>query len=209
MLNDYSGSKSWSRRVERNLTSVYRRADELDLRDGLGWYERAHGSALNLAEKYARPLTATCGIIAALSPGLRWEKNIEDADVLLDGLKRGDVPLVGVYGKRNRDKAVAIANGADPRKTLGGLKVRSFYENILNPLDREHVTIDRHAKTAAFNLAQNAANAVVRNAEYQYIAWHMRVLAKRYALVPCQFQAVCWVVWRRLKGNIRQDDLPF
>jgi len=72
----------------------------------------------------------------------------------------------------------------------------------------------RHAKGLAIrsNSAKGATaeiDAIVTNAEYPYYAMHYVKLADRLGLIPNQLQAICWVTWRRLKGNIEQNDLPF
>lgn len=47
------------------------------------WYDVAHGEASELAENLGMPLDVVAGVIAALSPNLKWEVNIDAAENLL------------------------------------------------------------------------------------------------------------------------------
>lgn len=210
----------WSRRVERNILSVYHRANSQDLIEGMLWYQRANTEAKNLGEKYGVSLQTASGVIAALSPGNPWGKNLLDADTLIEawagGARGRDLPLVGTYGWGNVIKAEKILSWIDPLKVLGGMKVRAFYENILAPGESHAVTIDRHAKCLAWNLpsfrngfASSESNATVRDNEYRYLAWHYERTARRLGLLPSQLQAVCWVTWKRIEGNLESSEVPF
>jgi hypothetical protein len=120
------------------------------------------------------------------------------------------LPTVGTYGRRNRLKASAILAGKPPLSVMGlrGKKVRAFYDCMVN-LDSLAVCIDRHAKIAAFGLEPSEENAMVGTAEYDYLVRHYQTMASRFEVLPHQFQAVVWVTWRRLKGQLNQNDLPF
>lgn len=207
----------WSRRIERNILSVYVRANEFDREEGLHWYANAHNSARVFSSKYKVSLIQSVGVVSALSPGLNWGLNLLQAEEFIrewsKGKRGNDLPVVGVYGYRNLRKAIAILQGKPPLEVLGGNKVRSFYANILSPTGPE-VTIDRHAKGLAIRSnsvrgATSDTDGIVTNAEYPFYVKHYVKLAERLGLVPNQLQAICWVTWRRLKGNMEQNDLPF
>lgn len=209
--------RQWSKRIERNILSVYVRANEYDREEGLHWYRQAHDTARIMADKYNIGLATSVGVIAALSPGRNWGINLLEAEDFIKAYTRGlrgkDLPIVGTYGYRNVRKAIAILQGVAPLDVLGGNKVRSFYANILDPQGSE-VTIDRHAKGLAIRSnsirgATTELDAAVTQAEYPYYAWHYSILAERLGLIPNQLQAICWVTWRRLKGIMEQTDLPF
>lgn len=209
--------KTWSRRIEKNILAAYARANDWDRDEGMLWYSKAHAEAVLIAARYDIEPWQAVGVIAALSPGAHWGRNVVEADMLIEAWKDGrDIPQVGTYGRRNVHKALAVLAGGNPLDVLGGSKVRSFFANMLFPLTSDAVTVDRHAKALAYGFASRTARgasddelSVVRPAEYEYIAWHYRMLAKRLGLVPSQLQAICWLVWRRLRGNLEQEDLPF
>ena len=207
----------WSRRVERNILAVYLRSSTEDREEGLFWYSNAHEVARGLALKFDIPLASAAGVIAAMSPGNNWGRNILDAETLIaefvKGTRGSDLPSLGVYGRRNIVKSEKILLGAHPMDILGGQKVISFYQNIISPKDSFSVTIDRHAKALAYafeptktGYASSAPASIVGRAEYPYLAKHYRVLAERLGLIPSQLQAITWVTWKRLLGRI--DESP-
>lgn len=187
-----------------NLFKVYYEANANDLENGLTWYSSAHSVALRLSSRYNITLEQSCGVIAALSPGYQWERNVQDAELFISYYNAGNrgknLPNVGTYGRKNRNKAIEILRGKNPLDVLGGPKVRSFYTNIFNPSDSQAVTVDRHAKSAAYGIADKSTS-LVREYEYEYLARHFRHCASKLAILPCQFQAVCWVTWKRLKDS--------
>lgn len=210
--------RGYSRRIERNILSVYIRANEFDRAEGMHWYANAQDSARVIAGKYNIPLSQSIGVIAAMSPGLNWGLNLYQAEELIkaytSGLRGNDLPKLGTYGRRNIVKSCRILDGELPLDVLGGNKVRSFYVNIVDPTWAYTVTIDRHAKGLAVRSnsvkgATSGDDALVTNAEYPYYVRHYVKLAERLGLIPNQLQAICWVTWRRLKGEINQEDLPF
>lgn len=208
----------WSKRIERNILSVYVRANEYDREEGMHWYTNARSSAEVMAHKYRVNVTTAIGVISALSPGRAWGMNLLEAEDFIKAYQKGnrgrDLPIVGTYGYRNIRKSLRILEGTSPLEVLGGNKVRSFYQNILDPKGSSEVTIDRHAKGLAIRSnsvrgATSEDDAIVSNSEYPFYAKHYVKLADRLGLIPNQLQAICWVTWRRLKGQLEQDDLPF
>lgn len=204
--------RRYSIAIERRLLAAYNRANSYDISQGLTWYQTAHDTGVSMAQRYNLSVSQCLGVIAALSPGNEWSRNIQDAETLISywhaGTRGRKLPVVGTYGRRNRNKAIAILEGDNPLDVLGGPKVRAFYANMLNPSDPVPVTIDRHAKCCAYGLV-SPENAIVKPSEYEYIARHFRKAARRVGLVPSTFQAVVWVTWRRLHGVLEQNDLPF
>lgn len=207
----------WSKRVERNILSCWYRANEYDLADGREWYQIAHNKAEAIALRHGVPVQATIGAIAALSPGCQWERNLEHAELLIGAWKaKQPVPIVGIYGSRNRRKALRILNGKDPLSVLPvtGPKVRAFYQCIHDPAGSTAIVIDRHSKCLALsacaikrNAASNEALAGVTLGEYRYFEWHYRKLAERLKVQPAVLQATCWLVWKRVHGNLAQEEL--
>lgn len=198
-----------SRRILRNLHSVWVRANGDDKTEGLLWYLDAHTTASTIAARYGVTVSQACGVIAALSPGSNWGTNIQDADRLIAAyVLEVKLPVVGTYGRRNVEKARKILQGAAPLTVLGGFKVRAFYSNLLDPTVAGSVTIDRHAKAAAFGRTDSDAK-VVKDSEYAFLARHFVKLANDQGILPHQYQAVCWVTWRRLRGQLDQQDIPF
>lgn len=191
--------------ILRRLQAIYHSADPLTRQAGHNWYQDAHRIASELAAKHNAPeshakhavtLVQVVGVIAAISPGCSWERNVEYADQILRAFTLGrSVPKVGTYGQKNVDKCKRILAGETPLDVLGGRKVRAFYANILNPACEAEVTIDRHAIGAARNLRGDSA-AIVTDWQVKYIACQYKTLATRLGVLPHQAQATVWLQWR-------------
>jgi len=121
----------------QNIIDKYHTASPELMKGGSAWYERAHEEAKKIGGGDVRK---GAGIIAALSPLNDWDRNVAEAHELR---KTGGVS--GALLPQNVEKARRIHGGEDPHDVLGGHKVRSFFENIHDPSNPEHVTIDRHA----------------------------------------------------------------
>jgi len=125
-----------------NIMDKYRQASPEMLKGGHEWYNRAHDIANTLGKGNVE---RGAGVIAALSPQTGWGRNIDLATELF---QHGTAS----HTEDNLNKALRIHAGEDPREVLGGHKVRSFYENIVNPSNPNPVTIDRHAHDIAVGI---------------------------------------------------------
>lgn len=121
----------------QNIKNKYKEASPELLKGGSQWYERAHDEAKKVGGGDVRK---GAGVIAALSPLSDWNRNVAEAHEMA---KTGTVRSALI--PQNVDKAHRIISGEDPHDVLGGHKVRSFFENIHDPSNKEPVTIDRHA----------------------------------------------------------------
>jgi hypothetical protein len=121
----------------QNIMNKYKEATPNLLKGGSEWYERAHDEAKKVGGGDVRK---GAGVIAALSPLSDWNRNVAEAHEMS---KTGTVRSALIPA--NVDKAHRIMSGEDPHDVLGGHKVRSFFENIHDPSNKEPVTIDRHA----------------------------------------------------------------
>lgn len=190
--------------IHDNILAVYRSATTPEHRRGSQWYLTAQAQARRLASRYELPLSTSVGVIAALSPGLEWLRNVVDAETLIKAFMANDeLPMVGVYGRRNCGKALEILRGADPVAILGGLKVRSFYANLLQPDNPDPVTIDRHAYCLAHGIRSERSGAAsvdvyLTPKRYRETAEAYREIAADLDLLPNQLQATTWLAWKRI-----------
>lgn len=181
------------------IRAVYGQATDQEVRAGLLWYECARMEAETLAQAHGVTVRTAVGIVAALSPGCPWDRNIPLAATML---ATGD--CAHPYGDAIR-KARRILNGEDPTHVLKGRKVRSFYHNILYPATSQAVTIDRHALAIVTATEQGKRGASVidykwlkRPGAYQMVAACYRTVARELDMLPSELQAITWLVWRRL-----------
>lgn len=170
-----------------SILSVYRRASADDIREGMSWYRDT-----NLIAREAGNVETGAGIIAALSPRLPWSRNVMLARQAFVA------PLEGGALRRSIAAANAILSGTHPLDVLGGLKTRSFFDNILMPLSSEAVTVDTHAIKIA-GLDRDSVTPRM----YREIADAYRSAAYSVNLRPLEIQAITWTTWRRERGGVR------
>lgn len=178
-----------------NILAVYSQATAEEITAGREWYAKAHDECDDL---HFFPRMGP-GIVAALSPGLRWEVNIEAARKFIAG---DSIIGLGIRYTANLNKAARILSGEFPECVLGGNKVRAFYRCILNPENRTHVCVDGHAYSIwrAKRIPLDQTPNLGRRGRYHRIAEDYCKAAKATGLLPNQIQAVTWCTWRRLHG---------
>lgn len=180
----------------RNVTSVFRSADDTHLANGLAWY----GTALDVAEQVAvmtgRPLDMTVGVIAATSPRMGWGPNVRLAARILS---TGDTSRG--YLKNGLRSAQRMLDGEDPLEVLKARKVTNFYRAIISR-GADGIVVDRHAMDIAHNTRVEGDRPSPTDRQYDDIAETYRrgaaALARRGfgGITPAQVQAVTWLAWR-------------
>lgn len=177
---------------------------------GLNWYSEAKSIAIKLAIRYHASIEIACGVIAALSPNNRWQRNLIDADLLLRHWKIGDKLesfKVATYN-HNKDKAWQIAHGIDPLEVLKGEKTRAFYQCLLNPNNSHSVCVDSHAINIALGLQKTIAQTPTLNSgNYKLLALAYRLATDEInyeslesSVLPMQVQATTWTLYRVIRG---------
>lgn len=187
----------------RRLLACWHSASNAQRDAGLHWYPNALAECRTLATRYGISTQCVAGVVAALSPGLRWEVNIDHAEQAIAAWRAGasvdqpnSWPVVGVYGRSNTRKALAILAGADPLELFSertSPKVRSFFLSILGDLTQ--VCIDRHA-IAAWRGTPFTDSAPIRKSELDAARADYRLVADIVRVVPRDLQAVVWTVYR-------------
>jgi hypothetical protein len=188
-------------------------ASAADIQQGRSWYKRAYTLALSFVHTY-QGLTygQAIGVIAALSPNNKWERNCADAESMIKLWHVGEdsrQAKVCTYNT-NKDKAARILELESPdseaiQDILSGQKVVAFYRCISGFKDT--VCVDGHAfaifmgeripTTKTPNIGKALYAAITRS----YILASERSFdACGYGLTPAEVQAVTWVTYRRLIG---------
>lgn len=178
-----------------NIKSVLALAALGDIEGGKTWYHRANAETLSL---HPNEIVAT-SIVAVLSPGLRWDNNVEAARQVItyERMPKG----VGRVWPANYRKAIAILRGENAYLVLGGNKVRAFWHCILEPNNKIHVCIDGHAYAIWKGeriTVENTPN--ITNNLYSRISSDYAEASLNTGLSPCQLQAITWCAWRRVHG---------
>jgi len=67
----------------RNVRGCWRRADKANRIDARSWYPDAHELCLSLDNARGLSIETVAGVVAAISPGLRWESNVDYSRALI------------------------------------------------------------------------------------------------------------------------------
>lgn len=167
------------------LTEHYRAAGEERSLEGAKWYRESRRWARLIARETGVTVAQAAGVIAALSPRMRWGANVTLAHDLCAGRE-----VQGVF-RANLAKAQRILAGERPLDVLGGPKVRAFYRAIMG--DGEAVVIDVWMLRAI-----GWAKKTLTAREYEEVADHLREAAKAAGIDPADFQAI---VWTQVRGG--------
>lgn len=148
---------------------------------GLAWY----GIAQDVAREIGNgDLKLGAGLIAAISPQTPWKRNVQLARAATVGDWRG-------FTNDKYWKCRTILDGVDPWLVLRGMKVRSFYANILG--HKQHVTVDtwicQHFKVKTY---PNTSKPGKGRKIYARLANRIRKAANLAGLEPADYQAVLW-----------------
>ena len=196
-----------------SILAVFFAASDLEKINGAQWYNVAQNASDAIAKRYGINLHTVAGVVAALSPNNRWERNLRDADNLISAYTLGGLDdalsvKTSTYGK-NKSKALAILQGAEPLETLGGLKVRAFYGCIMG---ENTVCIDGHAYAIwrGERISTSSTPKISAKLYTAIVADYIRatdtinsVLGGQYK--PFQVQAITWLAWRRLNNGGTYD----
>jgi hypothetical protein len=193
-----------------SILAIFFMASEAEKEEGRDWYPRASRIATGISRNYVLPhLSYTAaGVLAALSPNNRWDKNVRDAEALTKVIYSGGDPdsiKVSTFSK-NKKKAVEILKGKHPLNVLGGLKVRAFYMCIVG-LDA--VCVDGHAYSIwTGQRVPTTKTPSISEKLYNKIADDYRLAAKQInditgeQYTAAEVQAITWVVWRNMHAKV-------
>lgn len=203
-----------------SIIAMYFSSSKVDRVKGKNWYSNAYSIACTLGKKYGVHSNTVSAVISALSPTNKWNKNVEDAEMMLRA-SAYDLDLTeckpSTYGKQKL-KAIAILEGnvSDDdmlKRILSGQKTKSFYANISTNGKTTDCTIDGHA--------YNVWNGTVTNLKgvpgmtpktYKMIQEDYRKAAIEISsitesetgeiLTASEIQAITWVAYRRIHKNL-------
>lgn len=177
-------------------------ADAIDIDEGRLSYFRYHEVLRNLAEHFEAPFAETVAVFCALSPNSDYQGNLRSTATVIKCHREGiPVDRIRVVTYNHcRDRAFEYLNGVSFLQTTKGKKIRSFYQNILNPMDPFPVTIDGHAVNVWRGRRMNLKDVAGPKGRFNYedVAGDYRIAAARVGLLPNQVQAITWFAWKRI-----------
>ena len=203
----------------REIVAKFQLATSQEVQLGCDWYRSALNIAGRIADRYHLPIETVAGVIAALSPNNRWERNIIDAEAMIKCWSAGgtdeDILAVKVctYTKM-QEKALAILRfgdiltNASPSITaiLNGPKIIEFFNCITNPALND-VCIDGHAYSVWFGQrltmkqVPNIGKKLRQQIKTDYVdacTFINEELNESYS--PADIQAITWVTHKRIYG---------
>jgi len=189
-----------------NIKAIYQLATIQEKISGYDWYAQARAVAVVIATAYKVELVTVIGVIAALSPRNKWERNLIDAENIIEAYVTDPDSAIHVKCctfNGNKAKAIKILSDSKPTldsmlDMLSGPKLREFASCIFG---LEDVCIDGHAyciwnggRTSLANIPAIGVK-LRREIKADYIK-----AAKRLGISPAVCQAVTWCAWRRIHG---------
>jgi hypothetical protein len=196
------------------IIGTYHLSTDLERSNGKNWYRQAHRAALDLPVPFACGVITSAGVIAALSPNNKWERNLRDAKALFNmfkafGANAASQVSVSTFGA-NKAKALAILKLQSPTvddvaAILNGLKSTAFYRCILG--DPQAVCVDGHAYSIwAGELITTTKTPKISARLYAQIADDYRAAAQivsttSQSVTPSELQAITWLTHKRLNGR--------
>tara|TARA_R100000664_G_C2753364_1_gene140760 strand:+ start:872 stop:1534 length:663 start_codon:yes stop_codon:yes gene_type:complete len=188
---------------------------------GQQWYKSAHEIASRLARNNNITTAKAAGILAALSPNNKWERNCLDAERLIQAYIHGDEDdarniNVCTYGAM-KEKAIKILNLSndlgnythkelyeftDIIEILNGPKIIEFYNCIMQ---RNDVCIDGHAYSIWFGermtmkQVPNIGKRLRERIKSDYLdatSWINEEMQTNY--LPSDIQAITWICHKRI-----------
>lgn len=190
----------------KNIIAIYKLAKPSEIKHGLTWYVNANSDCKEIAEKLELPLHIVIGVVSALSPNNKWERNVINAEDLCTAFINGqdmDSVKVSTYHKM-KEKAWSILETMpsydETIEILNGKKIVSFFRNISG--DETDITIDGHARNIYYNDKQGLTtpNTNIKKNEYKDIQKAYLRASKKLGIKAYELQAITWVAWRRIHG---------
>ena len=194
----------------REIVAKFTLATSQEVQLGCDWYPSALKIATRIADKYGLRTEVVAGVIAALSPNNRWERNIVDAEAIIKcwaaGGTRTDMLNVKVctYGKMKAKAVDILTRDIEIVEILNGKKIIEFFNCITNPRLND-VCIDGHAYSVWFGqrLTMKEVPAIGKKLRHQIKTDYCDATAfineeLDTAYTPADIQAITWVTHKRI-----------
>lgn len=176
---------------------MFDQADAVDYGEGLTAYINYHRTMLAIATRYGIELSRVVAAFVAMSPQNDYVGNLRSVITLLES----DDPRNATTSTFNHCKLRACSyldGSVDFLTTARGPKIINFYWNIMEPSNRQYVTIDGHMVAAWRNERLTMEQAVAKTrGNYYLIAKDVKRLAGVKRLIPNQVQAIIWFTRKR------------
>ena len=162
------------------------------------WYKEAMEFAEYLSITFNISKVVAAGVISALSPNNRWERNKIDAfnliQAYMDGHTMDDVKVCTYTN--NKRRAWGILSG-DVEMLRKARKTHAFALNV-GAMDESVVTIDKWMLRAFVTTSQKPKDVPTTCTPVQYdrLSAHFCKVARAMGYKPYELQAIIWVTIR-------------
>ena len=201
----------------KNILKIYNLSTPAERRYGVTWYANAYSDCERIANLFGLPVNVGVGVVSALSPNNKLERNIENAHVMCEAFIDGDEITsfpVSTYNAM-KEKAWQILNATfvdedgtthmlddEVAKILNGQKIKSFFQCILG---YDTCCVDGHALgiyegrrfplTSPSNYINKTKYVEIQDAYRN--AGAINTYRKK-SLRAYEMQAITWLTWKRL-----------
>jgi len=176
------------RRLENRLGELLEKSTPRQYAYGFYWYREANKVAELFSMEFQLPINKVIGVMAALSPNNKWERNIIDTRLFLESPSL-ETKVCTFKGQRLKALKILLAHDStEIESILHGRKTISFFNNILNYQSNRVVTVDLWM----FRIAELPTS----KANYEMISKAVKNVAVKNNLLPHQLQAIVWSVVR-------------
>lgn len=188
----------------KNIIAIYKLATPNEIAEGIYWYLNANKDCQEIADKFNIPKHIVCGVLSSLSPNNKYERNVQNANDLIDAFINGndmDSIKVSTYHTMKQKAWSILQQMPSYEETLtilNGQKIKSFFRNIMG--DESEITIDGHARNIYYNDRQGLTtpNTHVGKLEYANIQKAYQRASKKLGIKAYELQAITWVTWKRI-----------
>jgi len=188
----------------KHIIAVYNLATPSEVEHGMTWYSNALAMLKEMAQEFEIPTHIVVGVMSALSPNNKYERNLENTYALIRAFLMGqdmDSVKVSTYHTMKRKAWHILQEMPTYDQTvtiLNGKKIVSFFKNIMG--DETEITIDGHARNIYYNDRQGLTtpNTNIRKLEYIDIQKAYQRASKKLGIKAYELQAITWVAWKRI-----------
>ena len=194
----------------QNILLVYNMATPKEIEEGIMWYRKAYLDCRKIGITHMVSTHTVVGVVSALSPNNKWERNIVNADELIGAYINGDgidSIKVSTYHKM-KQKAWSILwkmpTKDEVMAILNGQKITCFFQSIMGD---DVCTVDGHARNIYYGQRESLSDPKtnIGKKEYAmiqqaYVEAGSMLKVNGQPLKAYEVQAVTWVAWRRIHG---------
>lgn len=175
-----------------NIEEVVEQATFSILKQAKEWYPTAHTILKGYSKRYNVDFEVVVGICSCLSPMKYWMNNLQLTENFLKGGRYGHftkqiqkaekiLKLDGIENKETQIESIMFE--------LNGLKTINFFRNILEPLNNDYLTIDRHVLKVCYG---NKIESLT-NKQYEFLKQILIEQAKKHNFANTEYQSLLWL----------------